>query len=139
MEKQPTKLDYGLKKRSKSRRTPSILADTCHQYLNSFPGIPQTASTIRTFRAATSFLESGSAGTMTMAQLPTCLDYRLDAMKMAIMLNDVALPDDCEFPIIKFKNNNDNYEIIINFVYFVLFIMLIIIAMGRQEVGLEIV
>lgn len=98
MEKQPTKLDYGLKKRSKSRRTRSILADTCHQYLNSFPGIPQTASTIRTFRAATSFLESGSAGTMTMALLQARLDYRLDATKMATTLRDVALPEDCEFP-----------------------------------------
>lgn len=97
-EEESDKLGHGFGKALTSRQAQSILADKCFQYLSSFPGIPQTGPDISPFNAATSFLESGHASTMTKAELQAMLEYRLGAMKLATTLKEVALPESREFP-----------------------------------------
>ncbi len=103
---QPHEYDNRSIRRFTSHQNRSILADKCRQYLNSFPGVPQSSSDIRPFHAAKTFLASGSADTMDMLKLQAVMDYRLDAMLLATTLKDIGLPTGCEFPACSLFDND---------------------------------
>ena len=95
---QPHEYENRSIRRFTSHRNRLILADKCRQYLNSYPGVPQSSSDIRPFYAAKTFLASGSPDTMDMPKLQSVMDYRLDAMLLATTLKDIGLPTGCQFP-----------------------------------------
>ena len=83
--------NHGFRKTLTRRQGDSILADLCHQYLNSCPPAPETGDDILPYRAAEHFLNQSGPFTVSGANVQAMLSYRLDAADLATTFKDLTL------------------------------------------------